>query len=88
MRKNYEINLLREFLKKYNVKIITVECYKKIFGNIILKFEYKDKIYYFITDRGETYFNDKLVCDNSYLTKRYDTVNKLIQVIDEKVFQI
>jgi hypothetical protein len=76
-------NTLSNFLLSKNAKIIKFEYYEKLFGNIILVIEYKQKKYEFITDRGEIYLNDKLVCYNSYHIK---TIEKLIEIISEQIF--
>lgn len=52
---------LSKLMDKYNFELIEFSYYKKIFGNIVLKIRINEKEFYFITDRGDIYCNNKLL---------------------------
>lgn len=54
----------------------------KCFGNMIVKINHNGKSHTFITDRGEIYRNDVMLCDSSYqYIEKQDTFLKLMQMI-------
>lgn len=58
----------------------------KCFGNMIAKIKQNGKVHTFITDRGEIYHNDEMLCDSSYQYKeKEDTFPKFLQMIKMKL---
>ena len=74
------------FCEKYNAKIIKFDYYKKMFGNFVIVIEYKEKHHEIITDKGDIIFNGKYVCDSSYLNTGQNIFNKLLEIIEENLF--
>ena len=52
----------------------------KCFGNMIVKIKQNKKLHTFITDRGEIYHNNVMLCDSSYQCQE-DAFFKLLQII-------
>lgn len=87
MKKNKIYDKLNNFLIANNARLHSFEYYENVFGNIVLVVEYNQALYEFVTDKGEIYCNNQFVCDNTYHTKgQDDTILKLIEVIEEKLF--
>ena len=85
IKKKYEkINTICD---KYNAKIIKFEYYKRIFGNFIIEIEYNDKIYNIVTDKGDIYLNNQLICDSSYhIAGKDDTIEKILEILNNNIF--
>lgn len=78
--------ILIDVLEKYNSELIIFEYYKNIFGNFKIVIKSGEQIHTFITDRGEIYHNNTLICDNSYHKAGIDdTFMKLVEVIKQKL---
>lgn len=78
------IERLGNILQKKSAKLIKLDYYKKIFGNIVVEIEKQGVVHEFITDRGEIVYNGKGICDNSYHIKgKNDTFDKLCEVIEQ-----
>ena len=52
---------INSVISPYGYKINYFRYYPNVFGNIVLKIEKGDIIKTIITDRGEVYYNDKMV---------------------------
>lgn len=79
-----EINIL---LERNNARLINFEFYYNVFGNIIVEIEVNNQIHLFMTDRGEIYHNQKIICDNSYhVAGKSDTFEMLVDVIKRELF--
>lgn len=69
-----------------NCTLASFEYDKKHFGNMIVKINSPSKYYTFVTDRGEIYCNDKMICDSSYrYFEKEDTFPKILSVIKSEV---
>ena len=80
-RKNDMLNALKGVLPAEAI-LISFEYNEMIFGNIVVKIEFKKTLHTFVTDRGEIYHNGKMLCDSSYhYTEKEDTFPKLLQLI-------
>lgn len=78
---------LNFFLNEHDAKLVNFEYYYEIFGNIVIDIEFMSITHRFVTDRGEIYHNENLVCDNSYhVAGKSDTLEMLVKVIEEKLF--
>ena len=54
----------------------------KCFGNIILVIKKDDKEYKYVVDRSEIYFNNKMICNDSYCREENkEPYQKLIEII-------
>ena len=81
-RKKIIIRELQNAVKNVEGEITRLEYYPKVFGNIVLCFQKGDKMYEYVVDRGDIYFNKKGVCDNSYLRDEGKTsYQKLIEIV-------
>lgn len=81
-RKKIIMRELQNAVKMVGGEITRLDYYPKHFGNIILHFKKGDKIYEYVVDRGDIYFNKKGVCDNSYLRDEGITSHqKLIEIV-------
>ena len=81
-RKKIIMRELQNAVKMVEGEITRLDYYPKHFGNIILHFQKGDKIYEYVVDRGDIYFNKKGVCDNSYLRDEGKTsLQKLIEIV-------
>ena len=55
---------------------------RKYFGNIILVVKKDDKEYRYVVDRSEIYFNNKMVCNDSYCREENkEPYQKLVEII-------
>ena len=55
---------------------------RKHFGNIILVVKKDDKEYKYVVDRSEIYFNNQMVCNDSYCREENkEPYQKLIEII-------
>ena len=73
---------LQNAVKMVGGKITRLNYYPSHFGNIILHFQKGDKMYEYVVDRGDIYFNKKGVCDYSYLrVEDKASYQKLIEII-------
>lgn len=73
---------ISSIISPYGYKIDYFRYYPNVFGNIVLKIKKGDIIETFITDRGEIYYNDKMVA------KSENTLNlqkQLLRVISDIV---
>jgi len=69
--------------------LISFEYDQKHFGNMIAKIQSASGIYTFVTDRGEIYCNDKMICDSSYhYFEKEDTFPKLLSIIKNELNNI
>ena len=79
---------INSFLQSHNAHITSFEYYPKIFGNMIVNIAYNGTELEFVVDRGEIYCNKKCICDGSYhVAGRDDAIDKLIEVIQEKMLR-
>ena len=59
---------------------------EKCFGNIVVAIEFENSKHTFHTDRGEIYYNGKMLCDYSYLyNEKVDTLTKVLQMIRQEL---
>lgn len=59
---------------------------EKCFGNIVVAIEFENSKHTFHTDRGEIYYNGKMMCDYSYLDiEKVDALTKVLQVIRQEL---
>lgn len=73
---------LKNAVKNIGGEIIHLEYSARYFGNIILHFKKNDKLYEYVVDRGEIYFNRKGLCNNSYIRdENKQPYQKLIEII-------
>ena len=73
---------LSNVVKSIGGEIISLDYSLKYFGNIILIFKKNDKVYKYIVDRDEIYFNKKMICNNSYIREEGKSpCQKLIEII-------
>ena len=73
---------ISSIISPYGYKIDYFRYYHNVFGNIVLKIKKGDIIETFITDRGEIYYNDKMIA------KSENTLNlqkQLLRVISDIV---
>ena len=64
-RKKFVLAELRKVVSEVQGEILRLDYYPEHFGNIILHFKRGEKIFEYIVDRGDIYFNKKGVCSNS-----------------------
>ena len=77
---------LQKLAEQLNAELISFEYRKQIFGNMIVKIKKADTVYDFVTDRGEIYCNNSLLCDASYhQAGTSDTFPRLVEIIKERV---
>jgi len=85
MRKHFSVDEMKQHIVSIlpsNSTLIDFLYDAKFFGNMIVKINQNGKAHIFITDRGEIYHNDEMLCDSSYQYKeKEDTFHKLLQMI-------
>ena len=73
---------LNNTAKMIGGEIVLLEYYPKYFGNIIFHLKRNDKVYEYIVDRDEIYFNKQMVCNNSYVREEgKEPYQKLIEIV-------
>ena len=81
-RKKIVLTELQNVVSKVQGEIIRLDYYPEHFGNIILHFKKGEKIYEYVVDRGDIYFNKKGVCSNSYVRdENKHPYQKLIEIV-------
>lgn len=79
---------LNELIEKNDAQLLRCDYFQKIFGNIILEINYRNKTYIILSDRGEIYLNNLLICGSNYHIKgRYDNYQKILDIINDKIFK-
>lgn len=74
---------LMALLNRYNCEVMDFQYFEKVFGNIVLKIQYRGSQLSFITDRGDIYCNNKLICNYEYIrTENKSTPRKLLEIIN------
>ena len=69
-------------VKSIGGEILCLDYSIKYFGNIILIFIKDNNEYKYIVDRGEIYFNKKMICNDSYFCEEGKSpYQKLIEII-------
>ena len=85
MSKHFSVDEMKQHIVSIlpsNSTLIDFLYDAKCFGNMIVKINQNGKAHIFITDRGEIYHNDEMLCDSSYQYKeKEDTFPKLLQMI-------
>ena len=85
MNKDFSVDEMKQHILSIlpsNSILIDFRYDAKCFGNMIVKIKQNEIIHVFITDRGEIYHNDEMLCDSSYRYKeKEDTFPKLLQMI-------
>jgi hypothetical protein len=85
MSKYFSVNEMKHFIISElpsDAILIDFIYDSKCFGNMIAKIKQNGKVHTFITDRGEIYHNNEMLCDSSYRYKeKEDTFPKLLQMI-------
>ncbi|MDD3127437.1 MAG: hypothetical protein PHT27_07475 [Candidatus Izemoplasmatales bacterium] len=85
-RKKEMMSCLEKTLQLYNAKLISFEYYYKIFGNIVIEYEYKNQKHVLISDRGEIRHNDEVVYKNSITHDgHYDPFYFVIKTLEIKI---
>ena len=72
MSKNFSVDEMKQHIVSIlpsNSTLINFIYDAKCFGNMIAKIKQNGKVHTFITDRGEIYHNDEMLCDSSYQYK-------------------
>jgi|GEM_PF-2518835 len=78
---------LQIFLKNHDAELIKFEWFYKAFGDIIVEIRYKNQIHVFASDRGDIYYNNRPVCNNSYhVAGQSDTFPKIMETIEKVLF--
>ena len=85
MSKNFSVDEMKQHIVSVlpSNSILTDYLYDiNCFGNMIVKIKQNGTTHVFITDRGEIYHNDEMLCDSSCRYKeKEDTFSKLLQMI-------
>ena len=69
-------------VKQVEGEIIQIHYDTSFFGNIILLAKKGDKIYKYVVDRSEIYFNNQIICNDSYCREENkEPYQKLIEII-------
>ena len=77
---------LQNLAEELNAELISFEYRKQVFGNMVVKMRKAETVYDFVTDRGEIYYNNSLVCDASYhQAGKSDTFSRLVEIIKKHV---
>ena len=85
MDMNFKSELIT-LLDKYGCEVIDFQYFKIIFGNIVLKIQHEGTQLNFITDRGDIYCNNKLICNCEYIrTENKSTPQKLLEIINSEL---
>ena len=81
-REKIILTALQNAVKEVQGEIIRLNYYPKHFGNILLEFKKNDKIYEYVVDRGDIYFNQKGICNNSYVRdENIPPYKKLVEIV-------
>ena len=81
-RKKIILTELQNVVREVQGEIIRLDYYPEYFGNIVLNFKKNEKIYEYVVDRGDIYFNQKGFCNNSYVRdENKEPYQKLIEII-------
>lgn len=79
------IDMLKAILPS-TITINSFDYNAECFGNVSVILSAPDGKHKFITDRGEIYHNDKMLCDSSYhYIEKEDTFPKLLQLIKSEL---
>ncbi len=81
---NYKKRLISIF-NKYQISTYKIDYYPKMFGNIVCSFQYNDKNYNFVTDRGEIILNGQSINDADYLDRGILTIDLLEKLIIKRI---
>ena len=81
---NYKKILINIF-NKYQISTYKIDYYPKMFGNIVCSFQYNDKNYNFVTDRGEIILNGQSINDADYLDRGILTIDLLEKLIIKRI---
>ena len=83
---SYELYSFIEYSR--NAKIASLKYYNSC--TFILAIRYKETYHVCSVDRGEIYFDEKLVCPNKYLEEKsadqFSTVKRVKEILDELLF--
>lgn len=81
-RKKIILAELQNVVRQVQGEITRLDYYPEHFGNIILHFKKGEKIYEYVVDRGDIYFNKKGVCNNYYIRdEKKRPHQKLIEIV-------
>ena len=72
---------LVDIFTKYGISNYKIDYYPKIFGNIVCIFEYKDKEYKFVIDRGEIILNNETIENTNILDSKLLAIDVLVEII-------
>lgn len=85
-RKKKMLSSIEETLHLYDANLISFKYYYRVFGNIVIEYEYKKEKHTFVSDRGEIRHNDKVVFKNSITDDgHYDPFYYIIKAIVEQL---
>ena len=85
-KKDSNREVLKSILDTYQAELVSYEYYQKIFGNYVILINFGEQTHTFVTDRGEIYHNDKMMCDSSYhVDGSDDTFTKLLEIIKQEL---
>lgn len=76
--------IINGVISPYGYKINYFRYYPNVFGNIVLKIKKGDIIETIITDRGEIYYNDKIVAKSENAPNLQDQLLRVISDIVNK----
>ena len=80
--KKTAVTEITKAVKNMGGEILCLDYSIKYFGNIILIFIKDNSKYKYVVDRGEIYFNKKMICDDSYFCEEgKKPYQKLIEII-------
>ncbi len=72
---------IEELIIPYGYKIYSFEYYPNIFGNMVLKLIKADKVETFVIDRGDIFYNNSIIRDDTYQKNDNDIDDRFKELI-------